>query len=151
MVAGTRMLHVPYRSGSQIAVDLVSGDVPVSFQLIPNVVAHLATGELKPLAVTTKQRSKSLPNVPTMAEQGVTNYESYAWFGIAAPKGTPAPILERLNGELVKTMADPTVQARLVEIGVEPTSSTREEFKAFISSEIVKWRDIIQGAGIKAD
>jgi tripartite-type tricarboxylate transporter receptor subunit TctC len=151
MVTGTRMLHVPYRSGTQIAVDLVSGDVPVSFQLIPNVASHLGTGEIKPLAVTTKARSKSLPNVPTMAEEGVANYESYAWFGIAAPKGTPAPILERLHGELVKTVADPTVQTRLIEIGVEPASSTREEFKKFISSEIVKWRDIIQKAGIKGD
>jgi tripartite-type tricarboxylate transporter receptor subunit TctC len=101
--------------------------------------------------VTTKERSKSLPNVPTMAEERVTNYESYAWFGIAAPKGTPAPILERLNAELVKTIADPGVQARLIEIGVEPAATTRDEFKRFISSEIVKWRDIIQTAGIKAD
>lgn len=151
MVTGTRMRHVPYRSGTQIAVDLVSGDVPVSFQLIPNVAAHLTTGEIKPLAVTAKTRSKSLPNVPTMAEEGVQNYESYAWFGIAAPKSTPAPILERLHAELVKTVADPGVQARLIEIGVEPATNTRDEFKKFVSSEIVKWRDIIQSAGIKAD
>jgi tripartite-type tricarboxylate transporter receptor subunit TctC len=151
MVTGTRMRHVPYRSGTQIAVDLVSGDVPVSFQLIPNVAAHLTTGEVKPLAVTTKTRSRSLPNVPTMAEEGVQNYESYAWFGLAAPKGTPAPILDRLHAELVKTIADPSVQARLIEIGVEPTTNMRDEFKTFISSEIVKWRDIIQSAGIKGD
>jgi tripartite-type tricarboxylate transporter receptor subunit TctC len=151
MVTGTRMRHVPYRSGTQIAVDLVSGDVPVSFQLIPNVAAHLTTGEIKPLAVTAKTRSKSLPHVPTMAEEGVQNYESYAWFGIAAPKSTPAPILERLHAELVKTVADPGVQARLIEIGVEPATNTRDEFKKFVSSEIVKWRDIIQSAGIKAD
>jgi tripartite-type tricarboxylate transporter receptor subunit TctC len=151
MVTGTRMLHVPYRSGTQIAVDLVSGDVPVSFQLIPNVAAHLATGDIKPLAVTTKARSKSLPDVPTMAEQGVSNYESYAWFGLAAPKGTSAAILDRLHAEVVKTIADPAVQARLVEIGVEPTTTTREELKTFIASEIVKWRDIIQTAGIKGD
>jgi tripartite-type tricarboxylate transporter receptor subunit TctC len=125
--------------------------VPVSFQLIPNVAAHLTTGEVKPLAVTTKTRSRSLPNVPTMAEEGVQNYESYAWFGLAAPKGTPAPILDRLHAELVKTIADPSVQARLIEIGVEPTTNMRDEFKTFISSEIVKWRDIIQSAGIKGD
>jgi len=151
MVTGTRMLHVPYRSGTQIAVDLVSGDVPVSFQLIPNVASHLATGEIKALAVTTKTRSKSLPDVPTMAEAGVTNYESYAWFGIAAPKGTPAPVLDRLHSETLKAMADPAVQSRLVEIGVEPATSSRAEFRSFISSEIVKWRDIIQKAGIKGD
>src|SRR3954468_20087220 len=84
VVAGTQMVHVPYRSGSQIAIDLVSGDVPASFQLIPNVVGQLAAGQLKALAVTTKKRSRSLPDIPTMEEAGVANYESYGWFGLAA-------------------------------------------------------------------
>jgi tripartite-type tricarboxylate transporter receptor subunit TctC len=151
VVAGTKMVHVPYRSGSQIAVDLVSGDVPASFQLIPNVVGQLAAGQLKALAVTTKKRSRSLPDVPTMEEAGVANYESYGWFGFAVPKGTPAEIIERLQRETAAAVADPAVQARLVEIGTEPGSSTSEEFKAFVSAEIVKWRDIIGKAGIKSE
>lgn len=151
IVAGTKMVHVPYRSGSQIAMDLVAGSVPVSFQLIPNVTAQLQAGQVKALAVTTKTRSQSLPDVPTMAEEGVTDYESYAWFGIAAPKGTPAPIIERLNREIRATMADPTTQKRLIEIGVEPTSSSPEEFKSFVSDEIRKWGDIIKKAGIQAN
>jgi tripartite-type tricarboxylate transporter receptor subunit TctC len=151
VVTGTRMLHVPYRSGSQIAVDLVSGDVPASFQLIPNVVGQLSAGQLRALAVTTKTRSRSLPDVPTMAESGVANYESYGWFGLAAPKGTPAAIVERLQRETAAAVADPAIQARLVEIGTEPGSSSSAEFKAFVSTEIVKWREIIGKAGIKSE
>lgn len=150
MVTGTRMVHVPYRSGSQLALDLVTGDVPVSFQLIPNVIAQITSKEAKPLAVTTKQRSTTFPDIPTMAEAGVENYESYAWFGFAAPKGTPAPILAQLSKAVRTTMADPIVQKRLLEIGVEPTSSSPEEFKSFVSAEIVKWSGIIKNAGISA-
>ncbi|AOG06141.1 Bug family tripartite tricarboxylate transporter substrate binding protein [Bosea sp. RAC05] len=151
IVAGTKMVHVPYRSGSQIALDLVSGDVPVSFQLIPNVVAQLQAGQVKPLAVTTTTRSKALPDVPTMAEAGVANYESYAWFGLAAPKGTPATVLERLSREVRTAVADAAVQKRLIDIGVEPFSSSPAEFKAFVASELAKWSGIIKEAGITSN
>ena len=150
IAAGTRMTHVPYSSGNQIAVDLISGDVPVSFQLIPNVAAQLQAKQVVPLAVTTKTRSRSLPNVPTMAEEGVQNYESYAWFGLAAPKGTPKAIIDRLNRETQAVIADPDIQRRLTEIGVEPWSTSTDEFKRFISAEIVKWTGIIKAAGIKS-
>lgn len=151
IVAGTKMVHVPYRSGSQIAVDLVSGEVPVSFQLIPNVVSQLRAGQVRALAVTTRTRSKALPDVPTMAEAGVNNYESYAWFGIAAPKGTPAAVLDKLSREVKAAVADAAVQKRLIEIGVEPFSSSPAEFKAFVSSELAKWSGIIKEAGITSN
>ena len=151
IVAGTKMVHVPYRSGSQIALDLVSGDVPVSFQLIPNVVAQLQAGQVRPLAVTTRTRSKALPDVPTMAEAGVANYESYAWFGLAAPKGTPAAVLDRLSKEVRTAVADAAVQKRLIDIGVEPFSSSPGEFKAFVASELTKWSSIIKEAGITSN
>ncbi|MBA3905062.1 MAG: hypothetical protein C0522_15525 [Rhodocyclaceae bacterium] len=151
IVAGTKMVHVPYRSGSQIALDLVSGDVPVSFQLIPNVVAQLQAGQVRPLAVTTRTRSKALPDVPTMAEAGVSGYESYAWFGLAAPKGTPAAVLERLSREVRAAVADVAVQKRLIEIGVEPSSSSQAEFKAFVAAELAKWSGIIKQAGITSN
>ncbi len=151
IVAGTKMVHVPYRSGSQIALDLVSGDVPVSFQLIPNVVAQLQAGQVRPLAVTTRTRSKALPDVPTMAEAGVANYESYAWFGLAAPKGTPAAVLDRLSKEVRSAVADAAVQKRLIEIGVEPSSSSQVEFKAFVAAELAKWSSIIKEAGITSN
>lgn len=149
MVAGTRMIHIPYRSGSQIALDLVSGTVPVSFQLIPNVIAQLQAGQVKALAVTASTRSRALPDVPSMAEQGLTNYESYAWFGFAAPRATPAPIIERLHRELAMTMANPAVQKRLLDIGVEPDSSTPQAFDQFLAAEIAKWTEVIQKGNIK--
>lgn len=151
IVTGTKMVHVPYRSGSQIAVDLVTGDVPASFQLIPNVAGQLKAGQVKPLAVTTKTRTKALPDVPTMAESGVKDYESYAWFGLAAPKGTPPEIVRRLNEAVVKALADPKVEARLTEIGADPASSSPEEFAKFVVSENKKWREIITKAGIKSE
>lgn len=149
IVAGTKMVHGRYRSGSQIALDLVSGDVPVSFQLIPNVIAQLQAGQVKALAVTIKARSKSLPDVPTMTEAGVENYESYAWFGIAVPKATPPAVLERLSNEIRIAIADAAVQKRLIDIGVEAHSTSSAEFKSFIAGEIVKWSGIIKDAGIK--
>lgn len=151
IVTGTRMNHVPYRSGSQIAIDLVSGDVPVSFQLIPNVTAQLSAKQLRPLAVTTKMRSRALPDVPTMEEAGIANYESYAWFGLAVPRGTPPEIVAKLEAATTAAVADPKVQSRLLEIGVDPFSSTPAEFRSFVSTEIVKWREIITKAGIKSE
>ncbi|WP_035726608.1 Bug family tripartite tricarboxylate transporter substrate binding protein [Bradyrhizobium murdochi] len=148
---GTRLLHVPYRGAGQLTVDLVSGDVPASFQLIPNVASQLQAGQIKPLAVTSKQRSKVLPNVPTMTEAGISDMESFAWFGLLAPKGTPKPIVDRLHSEVVKIMSDPAVQKRMIDIGADPVHTSQAEFKALISSEVIKWRNLIKEAGISSN
>lgn len=148
---GVKLKHVPYRGAPPIVVDLISGDVPVTFQNIPNVSGPLATGQVKALAVTAKNRSKVLPDVPTMQEEGLAGFESYAWFGLVAPKGTPTAIVERLNREVVKALADPVVQKRMIEIGAEPRPSSPSEFKEFISAEVAKWRKVIQDAGITID
>jgi tripartite-type tricarboxylate transporter receptor subunit TctC len=145
---GTHLRHVPYRAAGQLAMDLVSGDVPASFQLIPNISSQLQSGQVKPLAVTSKQRSKALPNVPTIAEAGISDLESFAWFGLLAPKGTPKPILDRLHTEVVKIMSDPAVQKRMIDIGAEPVHTSPVEFKALISSEVIKWRNLIKEAGV---
>jgi tripartite-type tricarboxylate transporter receptor subunit TctC len=145
---GVKLKHVPYRGAPPIVVDLISGDVPVTFQNIPNVSGPLATGQVKALAVTAKTRSKVLPDVPTMQEEGLAGFESYAWFGLVAPKDTPTAIVERLNREVVKALADPVVQKRMIEIGAEPRPSSPSEFKEFISAEVAKWRKVIQDAGI---
>jgi len=148
---GTRLIHVPYRGAGQLTVDLVSGDVPASFQLIPNIASQLQAGQIKPLAVTSKQRSKVLPNVPTMAESGISDLESFAWFGLLVPKGTPKPIIDRLHGEVVKIMSDPAVQKRMIDIGADPVYTSQAEFKALISSEVIKWRNLIKEAGISSN
>jgi tripartite-type tricarboxylate transporter receptor subunit TctC len=129
----------------------VAGEVPVSFQLLPNVISALKAGHVRALAVANASRLAALPDVPTAAELGVKGYESSAWFGFVAPRGTPRPIVEKLNGEVLAALADPAVRGRFVEFGAEPITGTPDEFGRFISSEVSKWRDIIAKAGIKAD
>lgn len=147
----TKLRHVPYRTAGQIVVDMMSGDVPASFQLLPNVLSQVQDGRIRTVAVMSKTRSRAMPHVPTMAEQGAPGLESAAWFGFLVPRGTPQPIKDRLNKEVVKALADPTVQKLLLEIGADPTSSTQEEFKDLISKETVKWRDLIRAMNIKPD
>jgi tripartite-type tricarboxylate transporter receptor subunit TctC len=139
---------VPYRGAPPIVVDLISGDVPVSFQNIPNVLAAINAGQARPLAVTTKSRSPVLPDVPTMEEAGLKGFESYAWFGLLAPKGTPPAIVDRLNQETVKALADPALRKRMIEIGADPSPMSPAEFKTLIADEVVKWRKIIQDGNI---
>lgn len=150
-VAKTKMNHVPYRAATNIVVDMLSGQVPTSFQLIPNIYSQLTSGDIRPIAVTSRERSLALPDVPTMAEQGLPNFETFAWFGLLVPKGTPQPIVDRLSDLIGKTMDDPNVRKRLIEIGADPAKSTSQEFKNLISSEVVKWRDVIKDANITVD
>jgi tripartite-type tricarboxylate transporter receptor subunit TctC len=150
-LANVQMTHVPYRVTSQLQSDLIGGEVPVSFQLLPNVISALKAGQVRALAVANGSRLAALPDVPTAAELGVKGYESSAWFGFVAPRGTPRPIVEKLNGEVLAALADPALRARFVEFGAEPMTSTSDQFGRFIASEVAKWRGIIAKAGIKAD
>jgi tripartite-type tricarboxylate transporter receptor subunit TctC len=150
-LAGVKMTHVPYRVTSQLQSDLVAGEVPVSFQLLPNVISAIKANQVRPLAVANATRLPALPEVPTSAELGLKGYESSAWFGLVAPRGTPRSIVERLNAYVVAAMADTTVRGRFVEFGAEPVTSTPEELTRFISAEVVKWRDLIARAGIKLE
>ena len=150
-LAQVKMTHVPYRVTGQMVTDLVSGEVPVSFQLLPNVLAPLKGGQVRALAVAATRRLPALPEVPTAAEAGVKGYESAAWFAFAAPRGTPRPIVDRLHREVVAAMADPAVRSRLADLGAEPLATTPEELGRHISAEIAKWRDIIARAGISVD
>jgi tripartite-type tricarboxylate transporter receptor subunit TctC len=148
---GTRMRHVPYRAAGQFVVDLMSGDVPVSFQLIPNVISQLKSGKIKAIAVMAKQRSKTLPDIPTMAEQGMPDLESAAWFGILVPRGAPQSMIDLLHRELANVMADPEIQTGMLEIGADPVTSSPAEFRALISAEIVKWSSLIKQMNITAE
>jgi tripartite-type tricarboxylate transporter receptor subunit TctC len=145
---GTSMKHVPYRGAPPIIADLVSGQVPVTFQNIPNVLAPIGTGHVRPLAQTGSKRNPALPDVPTMAEAGLQDVESYAWFALLAPKGTPPAIVERLSKETVKALADPALRKRMVEIGAEPSPSSPAELRTFMAAEVAKWRRVIEAAGL---
>jgi len=147
-VVGVELTHVPYRNIAQYVPDLISGAVPVGFQWLPNVSAPLQSGDAKALAVTVGKRMTALPDVPTVAEAGVMNYEVSGWLALLAPPGTPRPIIAKLNQELVAAVNDPAVRSKFVEQGAEGVSTTPEELRTFVASESAKWRDIIKKAGI---
>jgi tripartite-type tricarboxylate transporter receptor subunit TctC len=142
---------VPYRITSQMQSDLISGQVPVSFQLLPNVIGQIKAKQVLALAVASNKRLTALPDVPTAAEAGLKGYESAAWFGFLAPRGTPRPPIDRLNKEIAAAIADPAVRSRFTDFGAEPIASTPEEFGRYISAEVVKWREIITKGGITPD
>jgi len=151
-IAGVKMTHVPYRVTSQLLQsDLVAGEVPVSFQLLPNVISAVKGGQVRAIAVANATRLPALPEVPTSGELGLKGYESSAWFGLVAPRGTPKPVIDRVNAEVVAAMGDTAVRERFVEFGAEPLTSTPEELGHFISAEVVKWRELIAKAGIKLE
>jgi tripartite-type tricarboxylate transporter receptor subunit TctC len=147
-VVGIKLTHVPYRNIAQYAPDLIAGTVPLGFQWLPNVLAALNSGGARALAVANEKRMAALPDAPTTAEAGLRDYVNSGWFTMLAPRGTPQPIIARLNQELNAALADPTVRERFTEQGAEPAIFTPGELAKFIASEIVKWRDIITKAGI---
>ena len=147
-LTGAQMQHVPYRITSQMQADMMSGTMPVSFQLLPNVLGNIKSGHLRALAVASTRRLPAIPDVPTSAEAGLKGFESAAWFGFLAPRGTPRASIDRLNREIAAAVADPAVRARFTDFGAEPISSTPEELQKFVSAEVVKWREIITKGGI---
>jgi tripartite-type tricarboxylate transporter receptor subunit TctC len=148
-VTGVKLTHVPYRNIAQYTPDLLAGTVPLGFQWLPNVLAALNSGGARALAVASKTRMKALPDVPTTAEAGLPSYESSGWFMMLAPRGTPKPIVAKLNQEFTAALNDPAVQGRFTEQGAQILTSTPEELGKLIVSETAKWRKIITTAGIQ--
>jgi tripartite-type tricarboxylate transporter receptor subunit TctC len=148
MTAGIDVLHVPYR-GSFMA-DLLGGQVQLVFGPISQSIEYIRAGKLRALAVTTTDRQSALPDVPTVREF-LPSYQSSGWYGIGAPKGTPGEVVDILNGGINAALADPTVKARLANIGVMPMPTTPAEFGTFIVAETEKWAKVIRAANIKID
>jgi len=148
LMAGVDLLHVPYR-GSYLP-DLLSGQGQIVFNPIPQSMELIRAGKLRALAVTTARRLASLPDVPTVGES-VPGYEAIGWFGLSAPKSTPADIVARLNQVTNASLADPKLVARLADLGVEPMPMTPAEFGRFVADDFEKWAKVIKTAGIKAD
>jgi len=145
------MLHVPYKGSGPAVSDLLGGQVNYMFDSITSARNHIQSGKLRALAVTTAKRSKSLPNVPTMAEAGVAGYDVSPWFAVFAPAGTPAPIIAKLNKVLTDTMKQPEVIERLDAIGAEPVGSTPEALASHLARESAMWSKLITERGIKLD
>jgi len=147
----TFIVHIPYKGSAPAVTDLIAGQVQVMFDNTPNVLPHVRAGKLKALAVSSKARSKLAPEVPTVDEAGVPGYDVTVWFGILAPAGTPKPIVDRLNAEMVKVIRTPEITDRFLKAGVDPVASTPEAFSGYLKSEVGRWAKVIQDAGIKAD
>jgi tripartite-type tricarboxylate transporter receptor subunit TctC len=145
---GAQMRHLPYRITGQLVTDLVTGEVPVSFQNIINVLEQARGGQVRLLAIAAPQRHPTVPDTPTSAEAGLPGFVSNSWFSLVAPKGTPRPIVDRLNEVVVASLKDPDVVKKLEAIGSIPDPMTPDRFKAYIAAEVVKWRDIITKAGL---
>jgi len=151
LVAGTKLVHIPYKGVNLAMQDVLSGNVHLVFIGIPAAAPHIKAGKLRALALVARHRSPALPEVPTVAEAGLPDFEVTTWYGILAPAGTPRNIIDRLNGELVKIMHAPELREKLAATGTEPLTSTPDEFAAYIQKEIAKWGDVIRKAGVKAD
>jgi tripartite-type tricarboxylate transporter receptor subunit TctC len=150
MRAGINMLHVPYRGTAPALTDLLGGQVQVMFASMPGSIEYIRAGKLRALAVTTATRSEALPDIPTVAEF-VPSYEASAWYGVGAPKNTPADIVEKLNKEINAGLADPKLKARLADLGCVPLPMTAADFGKLIADETEKWGKVIRAANIKAE
>jgi tripartite-type tricarboxylate transporter receptor subunit TctC len=150
-MTGTDMQHIPYRGGGPAMNDLVGGQVKIMFDNLPPSVPHIRAGTIKALGVTTKQRVPGFENIPTIAEQGLPDYETYSWNGFLAPAGTPAAAIARLNAESNKAIADAGVKAKLTDISAVTVGSTPEELSTFIAKELAIWEPVIRGANITID
>jgi tripartite-type tricarboxylate transporter receptor subunit TctC len=150
MMAGIKMVHVPYRGAGPALVDVIGGQCQVIFDLLPSSIGYIRAGSTRALAMTTTARSEALPDVPVLADF-VPGYEASAWIGVGAPRGTPAEIVDRLNKEINAGLADAAMKARFTELGGTAAPGTPVEFGQFIASETEKWSRVIKFADIKAD
>src|SRR5262245_25362582 len=150
MMARVDMVHVPYRSGGPALTDLLGGQVQVMFVTTVSSIGYIKAGRLRALAVTTATRSDILPDVPTVGEF-LPGYEASSWFGIGAPKATPAEIIEKLNKEINTGLADPKMKTRIAELGATVFASSSADFGKFIADETEKWGKVIKFAGIKPE
>lgn len=150
-MAGMKLIHVPYKGGFPGLTDLVAGNVEMMITSILAVVPHGKAGRLRLLAVATAKRNTAVPELPTIAEAGVPGYESIAWYGMVAPAGLPAAVLDKLSGEVVRATKAPDMWDALTKQGADPVGSTPKEFAAFMRAETAKYGKLIKDTGMKAD
>jgi tripartite-type tricarboxylate transporter receptor subunit TctC len=150
-ISGIDIVHVPFTGGGPALVSALSGEVSIYCASIPAMAPHFKSGRLRPLAITTVQRDPSMPNLPTMAQAGVTGYEAREWTGIVVPAATPRAVIQRLNQDFVKTLASPELSKRLAAVGAHPVTSTPEEFTAHVQKELAVWTKVIKAANIRIE
>ena len=148
---GVNMVHVPYKGNGPALVDLMSGVLNLTFTDIAGGMPYIKAGKMRPLAIASKRRSAQLPAVPTMVEAGVTGFEATTWFAVFATGGTPQPIINRLNTEIVKSLQAPDIRERLTGLGCEVVGNKPEELAAFLKAEMTKWAKVIKESGAKVE
>ena len=151
MLAGVDITVVTYKGTGPLTTDLLGGHVPLGFNTIPASVSNMQAGQLRALAVTSPARSAALPDVPTSAESGLPGFEAVQYYGLAAPAGTPRPIVERLNKELRAILKSDDMKKQLISQGSEPTPGTPEDYAANIQREEGKWAALIKKLGLKME
>ena len=149
--AGVQMVHVPFKGGGPSALNLVAGQVQLSFDVIPVVINYVKAGRLRPIAVTSEKRTPLMPEVPTVIEGGLKGFDLSTWWGLVAPAGVNKDIVARLHGETVKALQLPDVKERLAQNGADPVGNSPDEFAAFIRNERAKYARIVKDANIKLD
>jgi tripartite-type tricarboxylate transporter receptor subunit TctC len=150
-LGGVELIHAAYKGMAPALTDVIGGQVAFTFASTASALPMIKAAKVKPLAVTGPRRSPLLPQVPTMQEAGIPGYASSTWYGIVAPAGTPQAIIDKLHREIVAALRDPNMQRTFAEEGIDPIGDTPQEFRAFMSSEIDKWRNVIKRAGIRPD
>jgi tripartite-type tricarboxylate transporter receptor subunit TctC len=149
--AGFDMLHVPYRANPLAVADLLGGQISLVFADLSTTLPQIRSGKVKGLGVSSRQRSPLAPELPTMIEEGIPDYEMIGWFAAFAPAKTHGPAVEKLNGAIKAAIDDKMVQEALLTVGIEPLTSTPEELRAYVVSETRKWADIVKAAGIEPE
>lgn len=150
-MAKVDIVHVPYKGGAPAITDLMGGQVDMMFAVLPDAMPHIRAGKIRAIAVAGTQRSKSLPDVPTVGEAGVPGFEASAWYGFVAPAKTPPEVVQKLNAAINAALAKPEVQERLAPLGFDVVASTPQQFAAKIESEIAKWGAVVQASGARVD
>ena len=151
LMAGVKLTHVPYKGSPQAMTDLLGGRVQAMFAPASTALPHIKAGTLKVLAVSSAKRTGSSPELPTIAESGLPGFETSVWFGLLAPTGTPRDIIERLNREANRAIADPAVKTQFAAQGIDGMGGTAEQFAAYIKDETAKWARVVQASGAKID
>ncbi|EJJ24956.1 Bug family tripartite tricarboxylate transporter substrate binding protein [Rhizobium sp. CF142] len=150
-MASVDMQHIPYKGAGPALNDVIGNQVPIMFDNLPSSSSHIKAGTLRALAVTTAERASSFPDIPTIAESGISGYETYTWNALFAPANTPADVITRLNASANKALTDPTVAERMKEFSATIVGSTPEELGAHVKAELAKWKPVVDGAHIQME
>ena len=149
--SGLDMLHIPYKSGGQAVVDAIGGQVPLAYSAVAGAHAHVKSGKLKAIGVSSLKRISSLPDAPTFDEQGVAGFEAVSWVGIMAPAKTPRAIVDRLQRDLAAILKDQDTRDRFATLGIEPVGNTPEQFAEQIKADLARWGKVVEQAKIRAE